>query len=380
MTHFRKTYCEIDLDAIKHNYQFVRNSFGSHRWISPMVKANAYGHGDIQVTQALIDAGAQSVGVCLIEEGLKLRSLYPDIQILVYNPFDQQGAKAIIDASLTPVISKIQQIEMLAHHAIKPLSIHLKINTGMNRLGFNFDQIPEIKSTLDKYSRIHVEGVLSHLSYAEDSLDKYGFSAMQAKKLTDAVNELKLEKHHIHLLNSAGILNAIQCNDGDHYLKKYEWGLRPGIMIYGSHPMDGSSSLFKKAMTLKSHIELIRYVKAHESVSYSQRWTAQRASVVGVVPIGYADGIHRSATNACSVFINNKKVPIIGTVCMDFVMVDLTQFVDEGQDSSSLMNAEVEIFGKNISADEWASHLKTISYEIFTSVGVRVPRVYKSGS
>ncbi|MEK2690055.1 alanine racemase [Bdellovibrio sp. GT3] len=382
---FRKTFAEINLDNLTHNIRVLQKAF-PNRFLCPMVKANAYGHGDVKLALHLEKLGIQQLGVCLIEEGLLLRKSGVKVEILVFRGFDEIGAKAIIDNNMTAVVSTWEQIEALEKVANKKVSVHVKFDTGMNRLGFRVEEAQKVFDRLNGHAKIEVKALCTHLYIGENAQEMDQTSAHQLQKLNKISEVFKSMNVFCHALNSSGILNLMEMDkkgsqDKSHPLYMQNWGLRPGLMIYGysslGHP---DVAGLKPVMNLKSVVNNFRQVKAGETVSYGAKWTAQRDSVIAVISIGYGDGYHRLLSNKSSVLFDGKNVPVVGTVCMDYLMVDVTDVV-QGRALETFKNTEVVLFGADqkghvLSADELAHKAHTISYEMLTSVGERVPRVY----
>lgn len=384
MTMYRRTFAEINLDHIVHNFEVVKNSFPPNSFICPMVKANAYGHGDVAVSRCLEKAGAKYLGVCLIEEGLLLRRGGVTADILVFRGFDREGAECMVENRLTPVVSSWEQMEAIQSVAHKPVQIHLKFNTGMNRLGFLERDGQRLFEMCWQNPRVRVQGLLTHLYRGEDSLAEQGDSARQLLMLERIAKIFKPLNPVVHSLSSAGILNALVLRQNpipDHPLCRLDWGLRPGLMIYGYNPLKESASLsLKPVMTLKSVTSTYRQLQKGEVVSYGGTWKAPDASVIAVVPIGYADGYHRILSNKASALFAGQRVPVVGTVCMDYLMLDITAVV-KNRNIQDLGDQEIILFGQEtsgsvLSAEELAKHAQTIPWEILTSVGERVPRIY----
>ncbi len=379
---FRRTYAEINIENLVHNWNQIKKIASDDRFICPMVKANAYGHGDVQVSLALEKEGAQVLGVCLIEEGLLLRAAGIKTDILVFRGFDQRGAEKIFEYQLTPVVSTWEQIQALAAVADSPIKVHLKFDTGMNRLGFNTDQAEKLESYFSNSKKLKLKAVLTHLVMGEEAHLENGFSSQQIRKFTAIVDYFKTHDIDQHILNSGGI--AALATGKNKLLNEHKWGFRPGLMLYGYQPAAHFSEIeLKPVMSLKSVVNNIRQIGVGESVSYGATWTAKRPSLVAVVPIGYADGIHRSVSNKSVALFAEKKVPIIGRICMDFLMLDVTDVVAESEINKSL-EEEVILFGfdqKNnfLSAEEMSKNANTIVWETLTSVSARVPRRYKEG-
>ena len=376
MEMYRHTYAEIDLDALAFNVRSLRSRL-PERFFCPMVKANAYGHGDLVVAQALEKIGIKHLGVCLIEEALLLRDFGIRCEILVFRGFDREGARKIVERGITPVVSSWEQIRDLEEFAQGPLDVHLKFNTGMNRLGFAAEEAPRLLAHFCDHERLKVRAVLTHLVCGEDADSEAGDSAAQLRAMDGICAVFEPLKPFVHALNSAGIAHYIaRPTPAGHPLKLRDWGYRPGLMIYGYNPIrEGYGCELKPVMTLRSQATAYREVAAGQGVSYNKTWIAPRTSKIAVVPIGYADGYHRLLSNRADALFNGGRVPVVGSVCMDFLMLDVT-----GHETSD-PTEEVVLFGRDrhdqlIAATELARHAQTIPWEILTSVGERVPRLY----
>jgi len=381
---YRRTFAEINLDHIAHNFEVLKKVFPQAPFICPMVKANAYGHGDVAIALCLEQVGAKHLGVCLIEEGLLLRRGGVKAEILVFRGFDREGAEQMIQHNLTPIVATWDQLEAVQAVAKKAVGIHLKFNTGMNRLGFHPTEAQKLFEACWQNPKIRVHGILTHLYNGEDAADPLGDSATQLAAIEHAMEVFKPLNPLVHALNSAGILNHLAVRGGkpeQHPLTRVNWGLRPGLMIYGYNPLADQKLLpLKPAMTLKSVASTYRELAVGEVVSYGGTWTAKKKSVIAVVPIGYADGYHRILSNNAHVLFSGQRVPVVGNICMDFLMVDVTEVV-QNKNLMDFKDQEIILFGQSdegprLSAEELAKHAQTITWEILTSVGERVPRVF----
>ncbi len=385
MEMYRRTFAEIAVDNLIHNWHEIKKVAGDDRFLCPMVKANAYGHGDVQVAKTLQREGADTVGVCLIEEGFLLRASGISAQILVFRGFDKQGAQKILEYQMTPVVSTWEQIQALEATADDPVKVHLKFDTGMNRLGFTSDQAEPLFAHFKKSKKLKLKAVLTHLAQGEDAYLPDGFSAKQIQLFSQMIDFFKPLNIYSHVLNSAGIGSLALVQSGaakNPLLQKQKWGFRPGLALYGyqSTPQFTTMDL-KPVMTLKSVVNNIRNIKKGESVSYGCSWTAARDSRVAVVPIGYADGYHRLISNQGVALFANKLAPIIGRICMDFLMLDVTDIIG-ADDAAKWIEDEVIFFGYNdrgtlLSAEKVAHVAQTIAWETLTAVGERVPRHFK---
>ena len=385
MEMFRRTFAEINLDHLSHNFSEIQKLAGSDRFLCPMVKANAYGHGDIQVAKHLENLGTTHLGVCLIEEGLILKAANLKSEILIFRGYDKQGAQTIFDAQLTPVISTWEQIQCLESVADGPLKVHIKFNTGMNRLGFSPGDAEKLRTYFKQSKKLKLKAILSHFYHGEDAVSPQGHSAKQAQMLLEIFSFFKDDQIYMHLLNSGGIVSFAETsvkNDPNHFLNKYNWGFRPGLMLYGYSPEEELKAVdLKPVMTFKSVVNNIRGIVPGETVSYGGSWRAEASAMIAVVPVGYADGVHRLISNRGKVLFGGKLVPIVGRICMDFLMLDVSEVV-KATDTQKFIEEEVILFGYDtkgnfLSADVTAKAAETITWEVLTAVGERVPRHFK---
>jgi alanine racemase len=376
---FRKTSAVIHLNSLEHNLRELKKLASPGAFFCPMVKANAYGHGDVAISLKLEQLGVQNLGVALIEEGLMLRRAGCRSKILFFGIFEEDGIEAMLQAHLTPVLSTWEQVHLLEKKIKSPLGVHLKFDTGMHRLGFPMSEIQKLAEHLEK-STLKVEGVLTHLHSGEGLNPKEGSALEQLKKMALVEKTFARFKPVAHSLNSSGLINFARFRD-----EKWPDGLslnqgtRPGLALYGSNPVPGSSVKLKPVMSLRTQIARTLFVKAGETVSYGATWKAPKDSVIAVLPLGYADGYHRILSNRSEVLFRGKRVPVAGTICMDYTMIDLTPAL-KSETAESIDHETVTLFGQDeagneISADEVAKLAQTVSWEIFTSVSYRVPRV-----
>lgn len=367
---FRPTIADISLKNLIHNYKLICKTLPKKTFVCPMIKANAYGHGDVEVARALTKAGAKRFGVCLVEEGVALREAKIKSEILTFDIFDKQGAQAIVDYRLTPVISSWDQLAALEGVKIKtPVNIHLKFNTGMNRLGFDLIDAKHLSGHLYKHKKLIISGICSHLAVGEDAGVPGGVTEDQLQKL-NSLRYIFLDQE-FHALNSSAIFGLGTNAEG--------LGARPGLSLYGIKPetRSGISAELKPVMSISSQLILVRGVKRGEKVSYGGRWEALKDSIIGVVPMGYEDGYFRLLSNKAYMIVDDVFCPVVGTVCMDYTMIDISSVA-----SSKKIGAghKVTILGREknseVSALDISKWVNTIPYEVLTSVGDRVRRVY----
>lgn len=371
----RPTFAEINLVALKHNYQLLRTAIPKRTEILAIVKADAYGHGFMDISRELEAFGVNAFGVAFLAEGIQLRKSGIDKPILLLGGVYPGQERKCIGFNISTVVFSIQQAQALNQAAAKlfrKAQIHLKIDTGMGRLGINYQEVTNFIKEIKKLPHIALEGIISHFASA-DELDESGrhFTRIQAERFEWAVTEVRkagLNPRYIHLANSAGaLLREIPgCNL-----------VRPGIALYGALPSSdfhGRLDL-QPVMTFKSRIAMIKTILPDTTVSYARRFTAKKQTVIASVPVGYADGYPRSLTNRGEALVRGVRAKVAGTVCMDWIMLDVTEI--EGV----TVGDEVILMGcdKNsncINAEELATAAGTIPYEIFCGISKRVPRVY----
>lgn len=388
MNLYRKSYAEINLQYLKSNLSWIRSYFSKDNFLCPMVKANGYGHGDVIVAKCLEAEGVDHMGVCLIEEALWLYQAGIKSNILVFRGFDKHGAEEIINRGFIPVVSQWDHFEFLTQaNKGKAVAIHVKFDTGMNRLGFPVKEATKIDEYLWQNKNFRLKGVLTHLHSGEDGLEPDGKTQGQLKALNQAAAIFKKYGVVVHALNSAGVLAKVASSrEGSKIKIDSDLGVRPGLLLYGYAPKMNFKNDFQNAlkpvMTLRSHLSEIRFVSKGGGVSYSHTWIAQKDSVIGIVPIGYADGVHRNLSNKGLVSVHGQLVPIIGSICMDYLMIDLTAVMNlkiEKNDSVVLFGY-TEQLGYLQTANSYADILGTIPWEVLTSMSIRVPRVIVESS
>ena len=380
---YRETYAEINLRNFRNNLTLLKG-FNSHStFFCPMIKANAYGHGDIELAKVAVSEGVRSLGVALFEEAVRLRQAGLECEILVFYPaIDKASATLLHQYNLTPVVSSWSGLQELAK-LNRQISLHVKFNTGMNRLGFSSSDAKTLSIFFHENEKLQLVGLCSHLAIADDMASTEGFTAQQIAKLLSIRSMFKQTDIVLHCLNSEGLI-------GRHCLERDELnsiGARPGISLYGIKPelknlnsrsLDRWHAInLKPVMQIKSRIVQVQSIKKNEIVSYGGRYKVDKDSLIAVIPVGYADGYSRQFSNRASVLCAGKEVPVSGSVCMDYTMVDLTKHFAVRK---NWLDEEVVLLGqqgeKTITAEELAKIAQTNSYEILTSISQRVPRVY----
>lgn len=354
-----KTFLRIDLDALRHNFTVFRKQLPKNTRIMAMVKAFGYGSGSFEAARTLQFMGADYLAVAYADEGVALRQSGIHLPIMVMNssPADIAGRP---DTSLEPVIFNKEGLEACKVLPAGSL-IHLEIDTGMHRLGFSPEEVAQIPSWIP--DNVRVASVFSHLSASEDSLHDE-FTLKQISLFRNAASDLEEKLGYPvikHILNTGGILRFTE-----HALDM----VRLGIGLYGVDPADSKDVELKPVTSFISTISQLRQVNAGDSIGYGRRAISNENRLIATLPVGYADGLRRTMGNENgSVWVNGKKAPLVGSICMDMCMADVT-----GIDCR--VGDEVEIFGNHIPVSDLASACDTIAYEILTGISVRVPRVY----
>jgi alanine racemase len=359
------TVLEVDLNAILHNLKYFRSFLQPKTKMLCMIKAFGYGTGSYELGRFLQQNGVDYVGVANVDEGIDLRNEGINIPVLVMNPMPA-ALQSLFEYNLEPEIYNFEILDKITeeavHQGLTDYPIHIKINTGMQRMGFNWDEIRLLGDRLKSIKSLKVKSAFSHLA-GSDSPFFDDYTKQQILKFNEATSELEkaLGSHFMrHILNSAGI---------ERFPEAQFDMVRLGIGLYGISAVDPSNT--KPVAYFKSKIMQIREVESEETVGYSRKGALTRKSLIACLPVGYADGLNRHLGNrAASVIVNGVKCPFIGNICMDISMIDVT-------DANAKTGDEAIIFGDIITISELATRLQTIPYEILTSVGARVRRTYK---
>ena len=356
----RPTIANIDLNALRHNYVQAKNCTQGSKAVA-VVKANAYGHGAVECAKAL-SLDADAFGVACIEEAIELRAAGINNPVLLLEgPFSEDEVAVAVQQNFWLMVSNTTQIDWLCNNsAAHQLSVWLKVDTGMHRLGLE----PGLVSQC--WQRLLAAGVLpdnmvlaSHFASADDPAS--AMTKRQMEILKPLSDQLKCRTSSA---NSAGII-AWPHSHGD-------W-IRPGFMLYGNTPMiddQPRGPKLKPVMTLRSAVIGLRQVNTGDTVGYGEAWTAARPSTIATIAIGYGDGYPRMAANGTPVLVNGCKATLAGRVSMDMITVDVTDI------DGVALGDEVELWGSTYSANDIASHSQTIGYELLTRMPLRVPRIY----
>jgi alanine racemase len=369
----RPTRVEIDLAALRFNLQQVRKRVGPACEILAVVKADAYGHGASGVAPALAAAGADQFGVALVGEGQALRRYRLTQPIVVLGGVFPGEEGDLLAHDLQPALYDLdtaRRLDAAARAGGRRIPCHLKVDTGMGRLGFRPERLAEVLAVLQGLAGIELRGLASHLALADEP--EKPFTAAQIEHFQAVIAQVRaagFAPRYTHIANSAAIYSRelAGCNL-----------VRPGISLYGG--LTGSpyeqEVPQRPVMRFLSQVAQLKEVPAGEGISYAHRFVTKRPSLMAAVPVGYADGYNRLLTNKGEVLIRGRRAPVAGTVCMDWILVDVTHIPGVS------VGDRVTLLGRDgdecITAREWADKVGTITYEVFCNVSKRVPRVFVS--
>ncbi len=360
-----ETVLEINLNHLEHNYRYFQSKLKANTKFLSVVKASAYGADAVVIAKKLEALGATYLAVAYVNEGVQLRDAGIKMPILVLHP-QAANFKILIDRCLEPSLysPKILNdfIEVCAAQQQKDYPVHIKFNTGLNRLGFWENDVDFIREKLKDKNDVKVTSIFSHLAASED-LNEKEFTKTQIhifEKIAQEFNDKINHKPFKHLLNTSGIIN---------YSEAQFDMVRSGIGLYGFGNDSKIDAQLRPVLSLKTIISQIHKIEPGETVGYNRKYASKGYRVTATLPLGHADGIGRQYGNGESyVNVNGQKAPIIGNVCMDMIMIDITNITCKEGD-------EVVIFGEQPTAEEFASTANTISYELVTGISQRVKRV-----
>ena len=360
----RPTRAEIDLEVIASNLEALRAGLGGARVLA-VVKADAYGHGVVPVSRRLQAQGVDGFGVALAEEGFELREAGIQVPILVLNGVHGGAHRAIIAKRLTPVVYELDEARAFDAVADEPVRVHLKIDTGMGRLGVPMRELGAFLDALRALPRVHIAGVMTHLAEAEGD---EAITRAQLARFGDAVATIRAAGHRpdaLHASNSAGATRFPEA--------RMDW-VRLGIVLYGHSPVPGLEIPVRESMRLRTEIISLRTLEPGERVGYSGTFVAEAPTRVATLAIGYGDGLSRGLSNRGRVLVRGARCPIIGNVSMDLTGIDVTNVADARVgDEAVLLGAQG---GDAITIAEVAEAAKILPYEVLTNVSRRVPRFY----
>lgn len=366
----RPTWAEVDLSAIRDNIKAIREKVGPKVKLMPAVKANAYGHGAAPVGRACLEAGAHVLSVCCVEEAQELHEAGIGSPILILGCSTPDSAGEIVQNGFISTLCDLDIAHALskaAHSRGKKAVAHIKLDTGMGRIGVSVGEAVEFARAVSALPGIVLEGLFTHL--ADTGNPDKSFTLAQLALIGEVASELRhggIRVPIVHAANSAAVLE---------HPEAYFDAVRPGIIVYGVYPSaDAPRSVpLREALTLKSRIVFLKDAEVGATISYGRTHTVKRKSKIATLPIGYADGYSRLLSNKGEACVRGSRVPVVGRVCMDQIMLDVTDVpgVSTGD--------EVILYGGGIdylSVDAIADKIGTISYEVLCAISQRVPRIY----
>jgi len=364
----RPTRAEVMLDAIGHNLRVLRSAAGGRK-ILAVVKADAYGHGVVPVARRLQKDGVDGFGVALAEEGIELREAGIDRAILVLNGISGGAHRDIIAVGLTPVLYELS--EASAFDAVsdgRPIDVHLKVDTGMGRLGVPVAELSAFLRELRRFPSIRIAGLMTHLSTA-DADPEYVAEQLAGFALAEGlVRRFGHQPSVLHAANSAAVFR--------HPESRFDW-VRPGIALYGYPGADTVDAPLRHAMRWRTEVLRLRTLQPGESAGYGRSFRATRPTLLATIPVGYGDGLLRAASNRGQVLIDGVRCPIVGNIAMDLTTVDVSEIPSVAIGDEVLLLGEQK--GAVLDARDLAAAARTIPYEVLTNVSRRVPRIYVDG-
>ncbi len=367
----RPTWAEIDLDAVARNYHAIKSHLSRGTHILAVVKANAYGFGMVEVARRLSKEKTAYLGVASVDEGIHLRKAGIEFPILVLTSILAHEIKEALASNLTLTVCERElaaEIDKTARRMNKAASVHVKVDTGMGRLGVWYDEADFLIDDILRFKNIILEGIFTHFASADEEEVRYTVAQINNfKRLVTLIEVKGVRIKYVHAANSAG---AILYKDSHFNM------VRPGLMLYGLYPNEKTKKLIelKPAFSLKTKIIFLKKTPAGRNISYGRTYTTHEETMVATLPIGYADGLNRRLSNKSHVLVRGKRCPIIGKICMDHTMIDVTHV------RGAALEDEVVVIGRQgreeITVEETARILETIPYEVVCWISARVPRVY----
>ena len=373
----KRTWAEISMQAIEENYRELRHLIGADCRFLGVVKANGYGHGAVPVAKRLEELGADYLAVACLDEAVALREAGISMPILILGITPLEFAPILLEYELTQTVADGETAKALsafAKAAGKTLRVHIKVDTGMSRLGFYAAEGSEAQTAreigqLKTLPNLHCEGIFTHFADADGSEE---YTMAQFGKFLNLLDALEQQEHMVfeirHCAASSAVINY-PCTHLDM--------VRPGLALYGMYPAEDMDLIVKlrPAMSLKTRIAAVRRLPKGTPVSYGRTHVLERDSTLAVLPIGYADGLHRLCSNGIEVLIHGQRAKQMGRICMDLCMVDVTDIPDVVPgDTATLFGTDGEAV---LPVEEMANQAGTISYELVCAPSARVPRVYR---
>jgi len=364
---YRPTWAEVNLDNIAHNFAQVKKLTGPKVKVMACVKADAYGHGIIPVSKRLESCGADYLAVACIDEGIKLREDNVKLPILILGMIFEKDVPALFEYNLIPTVCTEELAIAVNDYALEAklkAKVHIKVDTGMNRIGVLHNNALDFIRKVSKLKFIDIEGLFTHLACADVNND---YTQIQLNLFNQLIRQLKKEGINIPLVHAANSMGVIG------YKESHFNMVRPGLMLYGLYPKRNLKIDLKASLGLKTKVVYIKKLPKGQGISYGHIYITKKSTTIVTLPIGYGDGYPRNLSNRAWVLIGGRRFKISGRICMDQIMVDVGSAKVNIGDEVVLIGAQ----GKNkITAEELAENSGTISYEIVCGLGSRIPRIY----
>ncbi|EHQ87679.1 alanine racemase [Desulfosporosinus youngiae] len=364
----RQVWAEVNLQTLREN--FFKHQTYTQSEIMPIVKADAYGHGVIPVVRTLIACGAQRFGVALLQEALEIKAVFPEVTVMVIGATGTEDSDTLVNEEIIPAVFQLAQAQALSETAVRlnrTAKIHIKVDTGMGRIGYRETDISEILR-ISQLPNLYIEGIFTHFATADQR--DLAFARKQLKCFEDIYEKLKMMGLTIpirHVANSAAILQFPESH--------FEL-VRLGISLYGLTPSSqvGGNVGLEPVMSWKAKVSHVKTIGTGETVSYGRTFQAAYPTQVATVPVGYADGLRRILSNQGEMLIRGRRSTIIGRICMDQTMLEVTKI--PGVKVGDVVTILGKDGGERLTASEMADWLGTINYEVVCGISNRVPRVY----
>ena len=370
----RPTWAEINLGAFDRNVDAVRSRLPDGTRLIAMIKGDAYGHGAVEIARRCTPDRVAMLGVALLEEALELRGAGITLPILVVGPLSEAQVRTAIEMDITMGVPGPEELELVARRWCtthpRPrldVAIHLKLDSGMGRMGSTETELPLVAELIRSAPRLRIDAIYTHFANASDKNDPFTQEQLaRFNTLVETLREAGIDAPKHHASNSAATMRGI--TPGDY--------VRTGIALYGGAPLDDDSTRLEPLMRWRTQIARLKELPPGHAIGYGTTFHTKRASRIATLPVGYADGYNRRLSNRGEVLVRGKRAPIVGRVSMDLVTIDVTDIADaEFGDEVVLLGTQGN---DEITAEELAAKLDTISYEIFCNVSARVPRVYRT--
>ncbi|HSY47253.1 MAG TPA: alanine racemase [Thermoanaerobaculia bacterium] len=363
----RPTYAAIDLDRFDHNVDVIARSLPRGARLVPVLKADGYGHGAVELAKRLTTDRVAMIAVALLEEALELRRAGIALPLLVLGPLSKEQIAVALEHDVTIGVVGPEELALICAIAReRDVAVHLKLDSGMGRMGVTAAELPRVMSLLQAAPRLLIDGIYTHLANADDTEDP--FTEIQIANYDGMLARLRengIEAPLHHFANSAAALRGL-VRPGDF--------ARVGIALFGPRPITTAAGTIEPVLRWRTEIMRLKELPAGHAIGYGTTFHTTRLSRIATLPVGYADGYDRLLSNNADVLVRGQRAPVVGRVSMDLITIDVTDILD------AALGDEVALLGDGITAEELALKTQTVSYEVFCRISARVPRVYRAGT